>query len=349
MGRLKDSVQNLAPGYFALVMATGIIGNGYGRLGFPEMAKAILALNVVQYCLLWILTIWRFLEYPGRMKADLFEHKSAPGYFTLVAGTCILGSQFVLAAGMFEAAFVLWGLAIVLWIALTYTIFTVLTIKDDKPTIEQGITGSWLIAIVATQGVAILSTLIAAKLPSQQQQLTYFMALSLWLWGGMMYIWMISLIFYRYVFFKLLPGDLAPPYWINMGAMAISTLSGSLLIQNEAKAPFLHSLLPFLEGFTMFFWATGTWWIPMLVILGIWRHVYKKFPLRYDPLYWGAVFPLGMYAVCTKQMSAAMHLQFLSMVPPVFLGAATCAWLLVFGGMVGLAFKKSPTPQGAVN
>ena len=32
----------------------------------------------------------------------------------------------------------------------------------------------------------------------------------------------------------------------------------------------------------------------MLVILGIWRHLIRRFPLRYDPLYWGAVFPLGM-------------------------------------------------------
>lgn len=107
---------------------------------------------------------------------------------------------------------------------------------------------------------------------------------------------MVSLIFYRYTFFHFEPGDLSPPYWINMGAMAISALAGSLLIVNAADAWFLNSIGPFIKGFTIFYWATGTWWIPMLVILGIWRHVYKRFPLAYDPLYWGAVFPIGMYA-----------------------------------------------------
>ena len=34
---------------------------------------------------------------------------------------------------------------------------------------------------------------------------------------------------------------------------------------------FLETLLPFLKGFTIFFWATGTWWIPMLLILVVWR------------------------------------------------------------------------------
>jgi tellurite resistance protein TehA-like permease len=87
--------------------------------------------------------------------------------------------------------------------------------------------------------------------------------------------------------------------------MAISTLAGSLLILNAPDAPFLISLLPFIKGFTVFYWATGTWWIPMLLVLAIWRHVYRRFPLRYDPLYWGAVFPLGMYAACTERMISA--------------------------------------------
>jgi hypothetical protein len=43
----------------------------------------------------------------------------------------------------------------------------------------------------------------------------------------------------------------------------------------------------------------------MLVILGMWRHLFRRFPLRYDPLYWGAVFLLGMYTVCTTRLSGA--------------------------------------------
>ena len=46
----------------------------------------------------------------------------------------------------------------------------------------------------------------------------------------MLYIWIISLIFFRYTFFTLSPADLSPPYWINMGAVAISTLAGTMLV-----------------------------------------------------------------------------------------------------------------------
>ena len=161
-----------------------------------------------------------------------------------------------------------------------------------------------------------------------------FLALSMWLWGGMLYIWMMSLIFYRYTFFRLAPGDLTPPYWINMGAMAISTLAGSLLIINVPDAPFLNSLLPFIKGFTVFYWATGTWWIPMLLVLALWRHVYKRFPLQYDPLYWGAVFPLGMYAASTDRMIEAMGFGFLGFLPLTFFWAGLAAWALTFLGFV---------------
>lgn len=330
----------LSPAYFGMVMATGIVSIAALQLGHPALSRALFALNLAAYTVLCVLNALRAERHPQRFFGDLIDHLRGPGFFTSVAATSILGSQVLLLWNSVPLALLLWGLALLLWLALTYAIFTGLTIKQNKPPLDKGINGAWLLAVVATQSIATLSALLAPRLGQPVRLELNFLALSMWLWGGMLYIWMMSLIFYRYTFFTLEPGDLSPPYWINMGAMAISTLSGSLLILNSTEAPFLISLLPFIKGFTVFFWATGTWWIPMLLVLAIWRHVYRRFPLRYDPLYWGAVFPLGMYAACTERMIVAMGFGFLDFLPRVFFVIALIAWSMAITGLVRQLLRR---------
>ncbi|MGH8122976.1 MAG: tellurite resistance/C4-dicarboxylate transporter family protein [Rudaea sp.] len=329
-----SGLAELSPAYFGMVMATGIVSIGAFRFGLPTLGWGLFVLNVAAYGTLWSLYMIRLVRYPNLFLHDLIDHLRGPGFFTMVAASSILGSQFLLQAAAVDGALALWIVASVLWLVLTYSIFAAFTTKEHKPTLDRGISGGWLLAVVATQSIAVLSALLAAHADQPYKLEMNFFALSMWLWGGMLYIWMMSLIFYRYTFFQFQPGDLSPPYWINMGAMAISTLAGSLLSINAVDAPFLLSLRPFIKGFTIFYWATGTWWIPMLLVLGVWRHLYKRFPLRYDPLYWGAVFPLGMYATSTLEMTHAMDFAFLGWLPKVFFAIALVAWLVVFVGML---------------
>jgi tellurite resistance protein TehA-like permease len=72
----------------------------------------------------------------------------------------------------------------------------------------------------------------------------------------------------------------------------------------------------------------------MLVTLGVWRHVYRRFPLAYDPLYWGAVFPLGMYTVCTFRLSQALDVPGLLVIPRVTIVVAFAAWAVTLAGLV---------------
>jgi tellurite resistance protein TehA-like permease len=334
----------LSPANFAIVMATGIIGIAAGHQGQGTLALAMFAVNAAAWPVLVALYVLRAARHRDALVADLRDHQKAPGFFTAVAGTSVLASQMVV-LGFERAGWVFAGIAAALWLVLTYGILATLTIQPEKPALAEGITGSWLLTTVATQSIAVVAALLASHVEQPARLALNFGAVSLWLCGGMLYVWVIALIFYRYAFFRLLPRDLAPTYWINMGAMAISALAGAQLVLNAGDAPMLHEMLPFVEGGTALFWAVGTWWIPFLLVLGVWRYVLRRYPLRYDPAYWGAVFPLGMYSAATHQVSHALRLTFLAPPARAFFFVAAGAWLLAaFGVARRLMGTRRGTP-----
>jgi len=340
----SDGLSTLHPANFAMVMATGIVSIAAHLLGFASIGFGLFWLNLVFYCVLWTLTLLRIALYPRAVAADFLHHGRTVGFFTTVAATCVLGSQCLVVAESPRAALAFWIAGTSLFFALNYAIFTALTVKAAKPGLVEGLNGAWLLGVVAAQSVAVLGAQLAPGLGAHAEGLLFF-ALVVWCAGCMLYVWIISLIFYRYTFFPLSPSDLTPPYWVNMGAAAISTLAGTLLIAAAPLSPLLSDLLPFLKGLTLLFWSTASWWIPMLVLLGIWRHVYSRFPIRYDPLYWGAVFPLGMYTTCTFRLAAAIDTPFLLVVSRTAVYIALAAWTAAFLGLAMHLLRAAFRPR----
>lgn len=329
---ILEAAATLFPGYFALVMATGVVSIACHLLGMHGLALVLVTVNWIAYPVLWALTLVRAFRFRDLLLRDISDHQRAPGFFTIVASTCVLGTQNMIVVAATGIATVLWWFGLLLWFVVMYTFFTAVTVRKGKPTLARGINGAWLIAAVSTQSVVVLRGVIDVE--GAPAELIQFQVLTMFLIGCMLYLAIIPLIFYRLTFISLSREDFSPPYWINMGAVAITALAGSILVLRGETWPMIAPLLPFLKGFTFFFWAVASWWIPFLFALMAWRYVWMKDRFTYEPAVWGMVFPMGMYCTSTYQFSRAMGYGFLDQVPRMLVFVALAVWVLGMGGLL---------------
>lgn len=325
---LLRRVRRLDPGCFALVMATGIVSVDASQHGMPRLALTLFAFNLIAYVWLLALTALRLARFRHTVVADFVDPSRGAGFLTLAAATCVLGSQCLMVVSLPGLALTLAIAGALAWLALIYLFFAATITARLKPGFTRSINGGWLVAVVSTQALAALVALLAGR-TSTPRDGWLFVALCLYLLGAALYLLIITLVVYRMVFFPMRAREFTPPYWIDMGALAVTTLAGSLVVINTPAASPLLPLLPFVKGFTLFFWATASWWIPLLLILEIWRHVWRHVPLRYETDDWDIVFPIGMYTVGTFELAQALQLDFLRAIPAVGVYVSLLAWLLV--------------------
>lgn len=329
---LKRQSRHLFPGYFAMVMATGALSLSFWYLGLEIAAELLIYLNIFIYIVLLSLNIIRLLLNTDEFLQDVSDHGKGPGFFTLIAGTEVLGTQLVVIKGLIVWGFLFWSIAFLLWIILMYTFFTLIIVKKVKPLIDESVNGGWLLVVVSTQSIAVLGTLIAPGMGAFSE-IILFISLCHFLLGCMLYLNIIAFIFYRLMFVNIEETSLKPPYWINMGALAITTLAGSVLLIHGTGAGIIADLEIFIKGFTLFFWVLGSWWIPLLITLGIWRHIVRRYPLSYTPEMWAMAFPIAMYTVGTIHLSIVLEMEFLMIIPYITIFGAAGVWLFVFAGM----------------
>jgi len=319
-------VRSLYTGYFSCVMATGIVSVALLLNSTLALSYILWALGFIFLAFLVVVYSLRGVRYSRELGRDFANPATAFGFFTFIAGLGVMATRSAL-GGWTVVPAILTIVAVIAWFGLTYWLFASLTFTNQKP-IEQALNGSWLIAIVATESLAITWVLLIAIAPALRDTLQ-LVAYAFWTFGVLLYLIFITLIIYRFFFLRVRPQDLSPPYWINMGAMAITTVAGVRLLQAPHPSAFLTALHPYIEGFTVMMWAWGTWWIPLLLIIGVWKYFVAREPIRYQPALWSIVFPLGMYATALQLLSHIPGLAILETLGPTATWIAFAAWLAV--------------------
>jgi tellurite resistance protein TehA-like permease len=297
---ITREISTLDPGYFALVMATGIVSNGFYLQEQGAVSDALLAVAVAAYVWIALLTALRAALSGAALRADLISPRTVFLFFTFVAATDVLGIA-IGVRGFPMTAIAMWVCALAIWALLIYFGFGVLMLFN-APGGADVVNGAWLNAIVATQSLVILG--VEVVLPAADFGPTgWMMVHMLWMIGLGLYGIYVALLCNRMFFSDVKPADLTPPLWIVMGAAAISANAGSALAGDGAATPFLRSMQPFVDGVTLGMWAWATWWIPLLILLGVWKHGVRRVPIAYTPMLWSIVFPIGMYGVASFRLS----------------------------------------------
>jgi len=281
---LPRAIATLDPGYFAFVMATGIVSIGTHLLGYALLSEVILGFAVAGFVGLLAAYLARFVFFQPFVRQSAADPTVAMAYFTVVAGTDVVATRFVL-AGHPLVAFGLGCGAALIWVVLTYGLPGSIVAAARRPVLRE-INGTWLVWVVSTQSLSIVATAVASHAPTEWlHNALPIVAVSLWGLGVMLYLVLIVIIFLRLLVVEVTPAEMGPAYWIAMGATAISVraAAGILTLHDPGARLLVAALRPFVVGLSVVLWAFGTWWIPLLVLFGVWRYVLRRYPRNREP------------------------------------------------------------------
>ncbi len=330
--RVREGVRTLNPGYFALVMATGIMSVGVANHHLSTVSGLLLVAAFVAYAILVVLNVWRLVAHRRRMLADLRNPQIAFGYFTFVAGTDVVGTALV-SREMYTPALVLLAVGACAWLVLGYVVpWSAVLGKGRSGPILESANGTWFIWVVASQSVAVLAAALEPPLHSIRRELAILAVLS-WAVGVFLYAAAGVFVAARMMIYRLTPQDLNPPYFVAMGATAITVVAGARIVE-MADAPMVDATRGLAAGISVVFWAFGTWLVPALIAAGIWRHIVHRIPLTYTAPLWSVIFPLGMYGVGSHYLGQADNLPLVTMIGDIEIWIAVAAWALTFAGML---------------
>jgi tellurite resistance protein TehA-like permease len=342
--RVDSAIQGLAPGYFALVMATGIVSVAMNSNNLHVLSSALLWIAGTSYVLLVMLVLVRAIRHREALKADFADPARAFGFFTFVAATCVLGSRLGMEK-FYGLAFALLVVASIAWLLLGYVIpWTAVLGRTVRPVLQTA-NGTWFIWVVASQSIAVLAATLEVVLDEHRRTLA-LMAVFSWSVGIFLYAAAGVFVGARMLLYDLKPQDLTPPYWVAMGATAITVVAGARIV-GMAEAPMVDATRGLIAGASVFFWAFGTWLIPPLVVAGFWRHYVHNVPLRYEAALWSVVFPLGMYGVGARFLGEADQLPIVRTIGIYESWIALAAWILVFVAMLVNLYRTvlKPAPS----
>ncbi|MFD1270940.1 tellurite resistance/C4-dicarboxylate transporter family protein [Streptomyces kaempferi] len=337
---VSAKVANLNAGAFAFVMGTGIVSTALNINGAHTASLALLVVGLAGCAVLLPAYVWRLLRWRQRFVADLVGPR-AFAFLTVSIAANVIAARLVADGDTAVAgAFLAFGAAG--WLLLGYGIPLGLIASTRRDASFDQVNGTWFLWAVGSQSVAVAAAGLARLTSSHLLQV---LALVCWGIGLMQYLLTATIVLARLLARPVAPGNLMTSSWICMGAAAISVLAGTRLLELPPEGMLLSRSV--VAGSAVVLWSFSTWLIPLLLALGVWRHVLRKVPFRYELGWWNLVFPIGMYGVTTHELGRTTGTSWLTTLGRWEIWVGGVVWVVVIAAMVAAAVRPHLTARRA--
>lgn len=299
--------------WFIVAMATVMMALSSSSYGCNSVSPYLFIIGLGVFFSVAVFMIIKAVLYYEDLLHELLDPEKLHYSFSLVGVVGLTGICASRLFGWYTAAYIFWYAAVVLWVGITLSSFTILFLyrKSEDRRIEDVLHGGWFFVTVGTQFTALLSIEVAGQAIEHTLLIQCF-SFALWSVGTFLYLIFMTLMIWRLVFYPVTHVTELSPYWMNTGAAAITTVVCAALHQQVqiTGGPFVE-LLPFLKGFSLFFWSIGLWWLPFLIILAIRKQVKGGWAIPFTVGYWEIVLAICLYAAGTKQLAGLFDERFI--------------------------------------
>lgn len=328
MGVLKIATYSSNTRWFTVVTATTIIASISQLYGYEKVSPYFFIAGLVAFLSIAVFMIVRACLFYKETLNELINPEKTLYLFTVVVAVSLVGVCFSRIFHLQTTASVCWYVAIGFWLGISLFSFSILFLhhKSEDREIVNILHGGWFFVTAGTQSVAFLGVIVAEHSITHAIFFQLF-SFALWSIGASLYLIFMTLIIMRLVFYRFDSNACLSPYWMNVGAAAITALTGSALYQyiNIIGGPFVD-FLPFLKGISLFFWSFGLWWLPFLIVLAIRKRTSNSEGFAFTVGYWEVALAIGLYASGTIQLVGLFKGQYLVILSMCFYFAFIVLW-----------------------
>lgn len=310
---------------FSYVLGSAGISIVFYLTGWNLLSIIFLYLTVISYVGLVGMFLIRLALFGRRFLKEIFNVHDFFDYLIFSSATSALSIRFCLSEYNSLSLGLAWAGAI-FSVLIIYTLIGQLLFQE-KSSVES-ISPFWLLISVALHSIGLtITTLWDHGL--LMDPIFLVAAVCFWSCAVLFYIMLMALSLYRFFLVSFDVKNISPAYWTCVGAAAIAALDGGRLTLIQNGPSFLEAARPFIEGCVILFWAWAIAWIPLLILMEIFKYGYFKSEFRYHPVLWTMIYPLAMYTLATDHMAMKYQFSFIGSTVPFWIWTTFSCWLLI--------------------